>query len=145
MLGIALSLGPATALALSEIPIALSGAASVLIILARQVGGTIGSLCAQVAVIERQEFHNEMFGAQVNATSPVFQEVNRHLQTHLMRNTGAMPGEAVVQAEALVRGNVLTQSHATSINDAFFMLGIILLVITLGLILEMALPRHRLD
>lgn len=138
MIGIGLSLGPATAYAMSEIGPALGGAASVFITFARQMGGTLGSLSAQVITAERQEFHNEMFGAQVDTASPAFQEVARHLQSHLIHNTGAVPAEAPQAAASIIRANVLTQSHATAQNDAFFLLGIATFVICLSILLEMS-------
>lgn len=138
MIGIGLSLGPATAYAMSEIGPALSGAASVFITFARQIGGTVGSLSAQVVTIERQEFHNEMFGAQIDTSSPAFQTVLRNLESHLIQNTGALPAEAPQTAASIIRANVLTQSHATAQNDAFFLLGIATLVICISIFLEMS-------
>jgi DHA2 family multidrug resistance protein len=76
MIGVGLSLGPATAYAMSEIAPGLGGAASIFVTFARQIGGTIGSLATQVITTERQEFHNEMFGSQVDTTSPAFQSVH---------------------------------------------------------------------
>ncbi len=136
MVGIGLALGPATAYAMSDISPALAGAASVFVTFARQIGGTLGSLSAQVITTERQEFHNEMFGAQVDTASPAFQGVIRNLQSHLIHNTGATPAEAPHLAESIIRANVLTQSHATAQNDAFFLLGIATFVICLSILLE---------
>ncbi len=143
MVGIALALGPATAYAMSDIAPALAGAASVFVTFARQMGGTLGSLSAQVITIERQEFHNEMFGAQVDTASPAFQAVFRNLQSHLIHNTGASPTEAPQLAESIIRANVLTQSHATSMNDAFFLMGIATLVICLSILLEMGWSAYQ--
>lgn len=134
--GIGLSLGPATALALLEIPKALSGAAAVLIILCRQIGGTLGTLGADVIIIERTIFHSNRFGSQMEVMSPRFEQVAERLQTHLIHNVGAVPEEAKTQALDMIRGNVMIQAHATAINDSFLILGGILGVITLGLIIE---------
>ncbi len=143
MVGIGLALGPATAYAMSDITPALGGAASIFITFARQMGGTLGSLSAQVITIERQEFHNEMFGAQVDTASPAFQTVFRNLQSHLIHNTGATPAEAPHLAESIIRANVLTQSHATAQSDAFFLLGIATFVICVSIILEMCWSAYQ--
>jgi hypothetical protein len=121
---------------MSDIPSALAGAASVFVTFARQIGGTLGSLSAQVITTERQEFHNEMFGAQIDTASPAFQGVIRNLQSHLIHNTGVAPSEAPHLAESIIRANVLTQSHATAQNDAFFLLGIATFVICISILLE---------
>ncbi|HUD01823.1 MAG TPA: MFS transporter [Rhabdochlamydiaceae bacterium] len=143
MIGIGLALGPATAYAMSDITPALAGAASVFITFARQMGGTLGSLSAQVITIERQEFHNEMFGAQVDTSSPAFQEVARHLQSHLIHNTGATPAEAPHLADSIIRANVLTQSHAAAQNDAFFLLGLATFAICISILLEMGWEAYK--
>lgn len=143
MVGIGLALGPATAYAMSDITPALGGAASIFITFARQMGGTLGSLSAQVITIERQEFHNEMFGAQVDTASPAFQTVFRNLQSHLIHNTGATPAEAPHLADSIIRANVLTQSHATAQNDAFFLLGIATFVVCLSILLEMGWSAYK--
>jgi DHA2 family multidrug resistance protein len=143
MIGVGLAIGPATAFAMSKIAPALDGYASVFVTLARQVGGTIGSLGAELITIERQEFHNEIFGSQVNITTPAFQEVARNLQSHLMHNAGATATTASQTATSLIRANLLTQSHVTSMNDAFYILGIITLIICICLILEMCWETFR--
>ncbi len=143
MIGVGLSLGPATAYAMSEIAPALGGAASIFITFARQMGGTLGSLSAQVVAIERQEFHNEMFGAQVDTASPAFQATLRNLESHLIHNTGAIPAEATKTAASIIRANVLTQSHATALNDAFFLLGIATFVICVSIVLEMSWTKFK--
>jgi DHA2 family multidrug resistance protein len=135
-IGIGLSLGPATAFALSEIPVKLSGAAAVLIIFARQVGGTLGTLGTDLITIVRTVFHNARFGAQVDVMGPRFEQVSARLQAHLVHDVGMAPQEAQSEAIALIRNNVMTQSHATSINDAFYIYGIILGTITAALIIE---------
>lgn len=133
MFGIGLAVGPATAYALSEVPKVLGGAAAVFIILARQVGGTIGSLGANLITVERTVFHAERFGTQLVPNSPRFEQVASHLQQHLIHQGGCLPQEAKEKAISLVRANVLNQANVTAMGDAFFILGIILALITLGI------------
>ena len=136
MVGFGLTWGTAVAFALLEIPRALAGAASVLVILSRQIGGTLGSLGAGNISIERTIFHAERFGAQTETTAPCFQSVFTQLKHHLMHNLGKTSFEAKNQALALLKSNVQTQAHTTSINDAFYVLGLLLGAITLALMLE---------
>ena len=44
---------------------------------------------------------------------------------------------------SIIRANVLTQSHATSINDAFFLLGIATFVICLSILLEIGWSAYQ--
>jgi MFS transporter, DHA2 family, multidrug resistance protein len=137
MAGIGMALGPATALALSDLVPAVAGAASVFITLFRQVGGTLGSLWTEVVMFERNIFHQEMFGSQVDLQSPAFQSVISRIKGHLILQTGATTGEAETAALALVRENLQTQAIITSINDAFFLLGMATLISVIALTAEM--------
>ncbi|MGH2613195.1 MAG: MFS transporter, partial [Rhabdochlamydiaceae bacterium] len=137
MVGIGLALGPATSLSLSELSPAVAGAAAVFITLFRQVGGTIGSLWTEVVMDERNIFHREIFGSQMNSTSPAFQSTLLHLKDHLIRQAGALPIEAEAQARALIQENIFAQSHAASLGDAFFLLGIATLLSVITLLIEM--------
>lgn len=136
MVGVGLALGPATALSLSELPPSVAGAAAVFITLARQVGGTLGSLWTGVIVDERTVFHQEMFGSQVDTLSPAFQSIFYHLKEHLVRQIGAFPAEAEAQAKALIQAHIITQSHTASIADAFYLFGIATLASFAALLIE---------
>jgi len=139
--GIALALGPATALAMSEIPAALAGPASILVTLFRQMAGTIGTAGTEALMIERTLFHNQVFGMRMSPVSPRLQQVVERISDHLVHNTGAAPEEAKETALALIRKNVVTQSQITSMNDAFYLIGIVVFVITVFLFLEMMKNR----
>ncbi|MBS0615919.1 MAG: MFS transporter [Verrucomicrobia bacterium] len=136
MIATALALGPATALALREIPQALGGAASMLVTFARQVGGTIGVVAFYDVIYDRAIFHGQMFGAQVDMTNPRLQQTLRSVQLHLERNCGLLPPEATVQATDIFRANVVTQSQVTATADAFYALGWIIAVVSSLLLLE---------
>ena len=84
-----------------------------------------------------------MFGSQVNTASPAFQAVVRNLESHLIHNAGSNPTEAVEKAVSIIRAHVLTQSHATAMNDAFFLLGIATFAVSLSIILEMILTSFK--
>jgi DHA2 family multidrug resistance protein len=146
MIGVGLALGPATSLSLSELPPSVAGAAAVFITLFRQVGGTIGSLWAEVVSDTRSVFHQQMFGSQISTLSPAFQSTLQHLKSYLIRQAGALPAEAEAQARALIQSDVLVQARAASIGDAFFLLGIATLLSCALLLLEMgwsAMKRRR--
>jgi hypothetical protein len=54
--------------------------------------------------------------------------------------------EAAEKAISIIRANVLTQSHTTAMNDAFFLLGIATFAVCLSILLEMswkAFKRRR--
>jgi hypothetical protein len=59
-----------------------------------------------------------------------------HLQDHLIHQGGCLPQEAREKAVGLVRANVLNQANVTAMGDAFFILGILLAIITLGIAVD---------
>jgi hypothetical protein len=92
--------------------------------------------------VERSVFHAQMFGSQVSTQAPRFQQVARQLEHHIAQVTGAGGLEAKEKAVALIKSNVLTQAHVTAMNDAFWILGILVGVSTVLLLLE-ALTSYR--
>lgn len=142
-LGMIFALGPATALAMSEIPKNLAGPASVVVVLFRQVCGTIGTSTAEVITIQRSVFHNQMFGTQINTLSPRFQQVVQRMQNYFIQNRGADQAEAAKQAKAFIRENIMTQSQYTATNDAYYIFGVIILVITSALLLQLGIKYIR--
>jgi len=135
-LGVALALGPATALALEKVPKNASGTASFLIIFCRQVGGTLGFLVAHVITIQRTEFHRQMFGAQVHIDSARFQEVASGLQDRLSQMLGDTADLAFTQSVGIIRENLTLQAVVAAMNDAFFLLGAVAGLITFFLALD---------
>ncbi len=136
-IGTGFILGPATALALSSIEREDVGPGSLINNFCRQYGGTLGSLGTQVLTVQRSIFHADRFGSQVETNSPRFQEVVQRISDHLVVNSGALPSEAHDKAVALLRKNILSQSATAAMNDAFYILGIILFVVTSFLVLEL--------
>jgi DHA2 family multidrug resistance protein len=136
VLGVSLTLGPATSLAMSEIQKEESGIASVFVTLARQIGGTLGTLIAGLMMIDRFQFHNQIFGSRINQKSAAFEKVSHHLQTHLIHNAGASPLDAADKAEGIIRANVMTQANATAMTDFFYLLGFVTFAIVIGLLVE---------
>ncbi len=141
--GIGLALGPATALAISQIPPALSGSASLLIVFFRQIGGTVGSVIAGDIIIERDIFHKITFGSQMNPVSPRFQEVVQRLQDYFVLQRGMEPESAHRRAIEAIQNNILVQSQATAIGDAFYIFGVIFAFVTLLLCLEIGIGIRR--
>lgn len=136
--GIAFALGPATALAMSEIPKALAGPASILVILFRQVTGTIGTAATETVITQRTQFHNQIFGARMDIQSPRIQQVVNHLSDRFLQNGGAAsPEEAQEMALGVIRENVIIQSQITSLNDAFYIIALLIFGVTVLLFLEM--------
>lgn len=144
MFGVGCVVGPATAYALSEVPKALGGAAAVFIILCRQIGGTLGSLAANVITVQRSVLHAERFGTQINPMSPRFEQVISNLQQHLVHQGGQTPQDSRELALGLVQENLITQATVVAMNDAFFVLGILLALITLGVACDMFYRQFKL-
>lgn len=143
MIATAISLGPATAMALREVPQALGGAASMLVTFARQVGGTIGVVAFYDVIYDRTIFHSQMFGAQVDMNNPRLHQTLRGVEWHLQRNCGSLPSESAAQATELFRDNVALQSQVTGVSDIFYAMGWIIAAATMFLILEALMARKK--
>jgi MFS transporter, DHA2 family, multidrug resistance protein len=136
MLGIALALGPATSLAMSDVPPLLTGTASVFVTLTRQIGGTLGGLIGNIIITTRTHFHNQIFSANITPQAPAFQETALHIKNHLIRTMGTNPYNAQIKTQAIITENLVNQSLAASMNDFFFVAGIGALFVSIALLLE---------
>lgn len=148
--GIGLSLGPLTALALSEIPSERMGQAAVIVTLFRQFGGALGSIIIGLIKALRFPFHLLRFGEQMTKDSPALENHLADVETLLVNQGGSIPTIAPYAPQGLteaasVRGlkelheYAAAQAEILSINDAYYLIGwasFIILVIVLFFILR---------
>lgn len=145
-IGIAVGIGPVTALGLSELPKELLGQGTSLITFARQIGGAFGASVMSLIIVDRQQFHNQMFGAQVDIYSPAFQKVVHGVAMRLKGLHGQTGAESLAKAKALVAQNIVNQSTTASMNDAYFLTGIVtaFLSLIIGItVITTLVKRHK--
>jgi len=128
--GIAMGLlfSPLTTIALSEIPNRKMAQASGLINVIRQIGGSFGVAIFGSLLTRRTLYHAEQYGQQIDASSPQFAEVLRHLQGFAGRASGGTLAEAATKAKALVLTSAQQQAFVQAVDDVFLVAGGILLL-----------------
>lgn len=129
-LGLALSLGPVTSLALVDVAPQDMTCASMLVTFCRQMGGAIGGALVSLIAVYRAEYHNQIYGANVNLQSVAFRNYSEAFAERFQTMSGYSGGEAAKLAKVVIINNVKAQSQISAINDAFFILGCIMVGIT---------------
>jgi predicted MFS family arabinose efflux permease len=115
-IGIGLSLGPTTLLALYEVPNELKSAAATTLTFFRQVGGTYGGTLIAIVSIRQTIFHAARFGEQANTQLPGYKMTFQNLY-----NKFPDPN----QAKAAIIKNIETQAFIQGLNDALIVFGYI--------------------
>lgn len=123
-IGIGLSLGPTTTLALSEIPLELKTAGSTILTFFRQIGGTYGTTLLSLFSIQQTIFHTARFSEQTNSQLPAYQITLQNLYDKY--------GDLSL-AKGLIIKNLHTQAYIQGLNDALMVFGYITMTITLAL------------
>lgn len=119
-LGLGLIFTPLTTIALLDIPKPQLAQASGLYNTVRQIGGSFGIAVLGTILSRRVIFHTQMFGEQIKASSPAFQEVMKGLKYFFLHTAGTAPHTAALQAKMLIVKNVAAQAFVQGIGDDFF-------------------------
>lgn len=118
--GIGLSLGPTTLMALAGVPPSQKSAAATILTFFRQVGGTYGTTLLSIISIRRTIFHAARFGEQVNTQLPAYKYTFQNL-------LDKYPDP--IQAKGAIIKNIETQAAIQGLNDALFIFGYVTLVV----------------
>jgi DHA2 family multidrug resistance protein len=113
-IGIGLSLGPTTLLALYDIPNELKSAAATILTFFRQMGGTYGGTLISIISIRQTVFHTARFGEQSNSQLPAYKKTFHNLYDKF-------PDAA--QAKAAIIKNIMNQAYIQGLNDALIVFG----------------------
>jgi MFS transporter, DHA2 family, multidrug resistance protein len=140
--GLGLSLGPLTALALSEVSAEDTPQASVAVTIFRQMGGAFGGSILALIQMTREVFHTQRFGEQIDIYSARFEQHLTEMTIHLQQTTGASLAEAKKQAILLLINNAERQSSILSLNDAYYIIGWVLCLV-LALIIASMRFHHK--
>lgn len=119
-LGLGLIFTPISAIALYGIPNRQLAQASGLFNTLRQVGGSFGIAILGTILTARVKFHTQIYGEQLNRTSPVFHNVINHLKEFAMHAVGSNNVTAFSQAKILLFKNITGQAFAQGISNDFY-------------------------
>jgi MFS transporter, DHA2 family, multidrug resistance protein len=122
-LGLAFLFVPINTAAYSSLPRDKNNAASGLMNLARNIGGSVGISVVTTGLARRAQFHQVRLVENLNAANPQFRAT-----LHGLTNTfsGSGPGASQQQAYAMIQSNVIRQATMLAYIDNFWVLGIVI-------------------
>jgi DHA2 family multidrug resistance protein len=120
---------PINTAAYAFLPREKNNAASGLMNLARNIGGSIGISFVTTMLARRAQFHQVRLVEKLNAANPQFQSV-LHGMTGTFSGGGAGPGSgggsALQHAYAMMQANVIRQATMLAYIDNFWLLGVVI-------------------
>jgi MFS transporter, DHA2 family, multidrug resistance protein len=129
-IGLAFLFVPINTAAYAFLPREKNNAASGLMNLARNIGGSVGISVVTTMLARRAQFHQVRLSENLSAANPHFQST-LHGLTSTFGGGGAGPGtgggSAAQHAYAMVQANVIRQSTMLAYIDNFWLLGAIIL------------------
>ncbi len=126
--GFAMLFVPLVTVSMDPIPNEKMGNATSIFNLMRNVGGSTGIAVTQTMLERGSQRHINILGAHVNPYNPIVQERLRQLQSAFAAR-GADPATAAQRAQGALWGTVQKQAAILTFNDAFRVLGIILIIL----------------
>jgi MFS transporter, DHA2 family, multidrug resistance protein len=128
-LGLAFLFVPINTAAYSGLPRDKNNAASGLMNLARNIGGSVGISFVTTGLARRAQFHQARMVGRLSATNPQFQSVLRGMASNFSGG-GAGPGSGGISAQqhayAMLQANVIRQSTMLAYIDNFWVLGVVI-------------------
>ena len=123
--GLAFLFVPINTAAYAFLPRDKNNAASGLMNLARNVGGSVGISFVTTLLARRAQFHQVRLVENLSAANPQFQSTLRGM-TGTFSGGGAGPGTAQQHAYAMIQSNVIRQSTMLAYVDIFWLLGVVI-------------------
>lgn len=134
-IGVGLSLGPTTILAMQNVDLELRNKAATLLTFFRQVGGTFGGTLIGIFVIKRKIFHAERFSEQTSANLSAYKVTLHKIFQQIYSDTSNQGvSKSLLQSNAAIVKNLETQAFITAQNDALFFFGCIASLVALTLL-----------
>jgi DHA2 family multidrug resistance protein len=124
-LGLAFLFVPINTTAYSSLPRDKNNAASGLMNLARNIGGSVGISMVTTMLARRTQFHQARLSENLSAASPQFQATLRALANNFSRG-GADSASALQHAYAMLQANVIRQATMLAYIDNFWFLGVVI-------------------
>jgi len=127
-IGMAFLFVPISTAAFAYIPKERTNYATGLFNLARNIGGSCGIATITTVLARRYQFHQAVLTAHTTPFDPRFREAVAGA-TAMLQARGASPPDAALQAHGLVYGSMLRQSGMLAYADAFWVMGVLFLLI----------------
>jgi DHA2 family multidrug resistance protein len=124
--GMAFLFVPINTAAYAFLPRDKNNAASGLMNLARNIGGSVGISFVTTMLDRRTQFHLNAFASHLSPANPAFQSMLQGA-SRAMRAHGASGAGATQQAYALIQGVVQRQATMLAYIDCFWLLGVAIL------------------
>lgn len=141
-MGVGLSLGPITGLAMNTVPKELAGAAATLLTFFRQVGGTYGGVVIIILTIKRKIFHVARFSETVHSENSGYRYTWQKLYDKFSSNISDNSLLSAKRAKMSIVQTIETQAYIQAINDAMVVFGCITLAVGL-IIFLLTLKRKK--
>ena len=140
-LGMAFVFVPLTTLTMDPIPRLDTGYATSLYSVMRNIGSSMGISFVTTWLARRSQFHQSILASHMTPFSPQFQQMESRISNMLFLR-GINSNTAGNQSLALIYGSIQRQALLLSFVDAFYVIGIGLLVCTLLILLMRRSKRH---
>ncbi len=138
--GMAFLFVPINTAAYSFLPREKNNAASGLMNLARNIGGSVGISLVTTMLARRAQHHQANLAAHLSGSNPTFQAMLQST-ARMLESRGFSPVDAMHRAYGLVQGNLLRQANMLAYIDDFWLLGAAILgMIPLVFLMKRARP-----
>ena len=125
--GLAFLFVPINTSAYSFLPRDKNNAASGLMNLARNIGGSVGISVVTTMLARRAQFHQNRLASHLSASNPNVQNMIQNT-AHALQARGFSAADATHRAYALLQANVFRQANMLAYVDNFWLLGTVILV-----------------
>ena len=139
--GLAFLFVPINTAAYAFLPREKNNAASGLMNLARNIGGSVGISIVTTMLDRRQQYHFSRMSSHLTAGSPQVQSMLQGT-TRALESRGFSPADAMHKAYALLQGNLFRQATMLAYIDNFWLLGVAILAMV-PLVFLMKRPNNR--
>lgn len=119
---------PLSSLGLLTVPREKMAQASGISNTVRQVSGSLGVAFLSTVLATRINFHAQMFGGAIDASSQAFQNATRNMAYHIQQHAGGSFATAMKQAQSVLMSNVSSQAFIEGVNDDFLLAALISVV-----------------
>src|SRR5437899_1108360 len=138
--GMAFLFVPINTAAYSFLPREKNNAASGLMNLARNIGGSVGISLVTTMLARRAQHHQANLAAHLSGSNPTFQAMLQNT-ARMLESRGFSPVDAMHRAYGLVQSNLLRQANMLAYIDDFWLLGAAILgMIPLVFLMKRARP-----
>jgi MFS transporter, DHA2 family, multidrug resistance protein len=126
--GLAFLFVPISTMAFAFVPKERTNYATGLFNLARNIGGSAGIAAVTTLLARRAQFHQSVLVAHMTPYDPAYRvALERSAGILLVHGSGAV--DAAAQAHGMLYGTLLRQSSMLSFSDAFWLMGVLFLLV----------------